>query len=115
MYTSINSTNFFIDIRSGTVFNGTSDNNICFGVTWSGSPSIFDGMTLASWRSSTGNDLNSSIANPLLASTDYNNINFCRPQTGSPVINAGEFTPNALDYYGNLRDSYRDIGACEFF
>lgn len=50
----------------------------------------------------------------VILAVSANDANFCKPQAGSLVINAGEFTPNALDYYGNLRDNSRDIGAVEF-
>ena len=105
----------FIEVRSGTIFNGKSDNNMFYGSSWEADPNLFGGSTLASWQSSTGNDQNSSIADPQLLSTDYNDANFCKPQTGSPVIDAGEFTPAALDYNGNLRDNSRDIVACECY
>ncbi len=105
----------FLDIRDGTIFNGESDNNLFYGSSWETDPNLFDGTTLASWQSSTGNDQNSAIQDPQLLSTDYNHDDFCKPQSGSPVINSGEFTPNALDYLGNLRDSSRDIGACEYY
>ncbi|MFH0976542.1 MAG: hypothetical protein V1874_12240, partial [Spirochaetota bacterium] len=104
----------FLNIWDGTVFNGISDNNMFYGSSWGTNPNLFNGSTIVNWRSATGNDENSSIANPLLLSTDYNNADFCKPQSGSPVRNAGELTPAALDYYGNLRDSSRDIGACEY-
>ncbi len=104
----------FLDVRSGTVFNGESDHNMFYGSSWSADPNLFDGLTLADWQSSTGNDQYSAIANPQLLSTDYDDPNFCIPQAGSPVIGTGEFTPNALDFNGNLRDSNRDIGACEY-
>ena len=105
----------FLEVWSGTVFHGESDNNILYGSSWGAEPDLFGGLTLAGWQSSTGNDQNSSIEDPLLLSTDYNDADFCKPQVGSPVINAGAFTPNALDYNGNLRDSSRDIGACEYY
>ena len=104
----------FLDLRSGSTFNGKSNNNMFFGSSWKRNPNLFDGKTLATWQSSTGNDKNSSIADPQFLSTAYNNANFCKPRAGSPVINAGEFTSNALDFYGKLRDSYHDIGACEY-
>jgi hypothetical protein len=105
---------FFLDIADGSTFNGESDYNMFYGSSWGANPVLFDGSTLTNWRSATGNDINSSIANPNLASTDYANANFCKPQAGSPVINAGAFTPAALDYNGNLRGSSIDIGACEY-
>ena len=105
----------FLAVREGTIFNGESDNNMFYGSSWGADPNLFGGSTLASWQSSTGNDQNSFIEDPQLLSTDYDDSNFCRPQAGSPVIDAGEFTPNALDYNGNLRDNSRDIGACDYY
>ena len=111
----------FLDIRSGTVFNGESDNNVCFGGAWESNPILFDGSTLALWQSSTGNDLSSSIENPLLycgttynAAADYSDPNLYKPQAGSPVIDAGGISANALDFDGKLRDSACDIGAFEY-
>lgn len=104
----------FLDVRGASNLNGKSDNNMFYGSTWVAEPELFCGSALADWQSYTGNDQNSSIADPLLLSTDYNNADFCKPQAGSPVIDAGEFTPAALDYNGNLRGSSRDIGACEY-
>ena len=105
----------FLEVTRGSIFNGESDYNMFYGSSWGVNPNLFSGSTLAVWLSSTGNDRNSSIADPQLLSTDYSNTNFCKPQAGSPVINAGGFTPNALDYNGNLRDSSCDIGACEYY
>lgn len=104
----------FLDIIGGTEFNGESDNNMFFGSSWGSDPDLFSGSTLAGWQTSTGNDQNSSITDPQLISTDYTDADFCKPQAGSLVIDAGEYTPNALDFNGNLRDSARDIGACEY-
>jgi len=104
----------FLTIADGSFFSGESDNNIFYGSSWGAEQGLFNGLTLSDWRSSTENDQNSSIADPLLLSTDYNDTAFCRPQADSPVIDGGEFTPNALDYNGSLRDSSRDIGACEY-
>ncbi|MFH0974662.1 MAG: hypothetical protein V1874_02645, partial [Spirochaetota bacterium] len=59
----------------------------------------------------TGNDQNSSIANPNLISTDPNNANFGKL---SASIAGEALLYNALDYYGNLRGSSHDIGACEY-
>ena len=111
---SIDSYSDFLIIGNGSVFGGSSDYNICYGTGWGASLTLFDGLTLAAWQSSTTNDLHSSIANPQLISTDYNSVDFCKPQTNSPVIDSENFTPAALDYYGYLRDDLRDIGACEY-
>lgn len=111
----------FLEIRDGGTFDGDSDSNMVFGSSWDASPNLFDGSTLADWQSSTGNDQNSSITDPLLvagvaydAGTDYSDASLYMPQTGSPVIDAGEFTSNALDYNGDLRDDSHDIGAFEY-
>ncbi len=105
---------YFIDLRNSAVLNGESDNNIFYGSGWEANPALFDGSALPAWQSATGNDRNSSILDPGLISTDYNNADFCKPEAGSPVVDNGEFTPAALDYNGNLRDGSRDIGACEY-
>ena len=111
----------FLDIRSGSTFIGDSDSNIGFGIGWGANPNLFDGSTLGDWQSSTGNDQTSSIADPQLlvgtaydGGTDYGDASLYRPQAGSPVIDAGEFTSNALDYNGDLRDESHDIGAFEY-
>ncbi|HOO73159.1 MAG TPA: PKD domain-containing protein [Spirochaetota bacterium] len=104
----------FLDVWSGSTFQGASDNNLFYGSTWEADPDLFGSSTLAEWQDATGNDLESSIADPQLAGTDYTDADFCRPQAGSPLIDAGEFTPGALDYNGDPRDSSRDIGACEY-
>jgi len=104
----------FLRIAGGDVFYGESDNNIFYGGAWASDPELFSGSTLAEWQSVSGNDLSSSIADPVLSSVDYNDADFCKPQAGSPLIDAGGFTPNALDFNGNPRDSLRDIGACEY-
>ncbi len=105
----------FIDINEGTGLSGGSDYNILYHSAWNSSTALFDGTSLVNWRTDTNNDTHSAIADPLLVITDYNNANFGKPQAGSPVINTGEFTSAALDCYGNLRDSLRDIGACEYY
>ncbi|MFH0975386.1 MAG: hypothetical protein V1874_06350 [Spirochaetota bacterium] len=107
----------FLGIENGnTLTNCISNHNMFYGSNWVASPVLFNGGTLAIWQSSTGNDQNSFIANPNLISTDPNNINFGKPQAGSPVIGAGEaLLYNALDYNGNLRGASHDIGACEYY
>ncbi|MBT8342020.1 MAG: PKD domain-containing protein [Desulfatitalea sp.] len=104
----------FLDIRGGDILNGESDNNLFYGSHWDASLNLFDGATLSDWQAATGNDQNSLMADPRLLSTDSNAADFCKPQAGSPAINAGAFTPNKLDYHGRLRDHSRDIGACEY-
>lgn len=111
----------FLQTRGSTNFNGESDHNLFYGNEWAANPTLFPGSDLSTWQSSIGNDQNSSIADPQLlvnseynASTDYNDANLYIPQTGSPVIGTGEFTSNALDYSGTLRDSAHDIGAWEY-
>ena len=115
---SIDSYSDFLIIGNGSVFGGSSDYNICYGTGWGASLTLFDGLTLAAWQSSTTNDLHSSIpgSNPsLTAPDDPTDANFAIPQTGSCVINAGEYFPfNKLDFYGYTRDSLNDIGACEY-
>jgi hypothetical protein len=103
----------FLQIRGGSVFYGQSDNNVLYGSAWTADPRLFDGLTLADWQAFAGNDLNSLIADPLLMSADHTSGDFCKPQPLSPLIDAGAFTPAALDYCGNPRDTSRDIGACE--
>lgn len=106
---------FFLEIRDGSVLNGESNNNLLWGPGWSASgTNLFDGQTLDNWQAVSTNDINSLVEDPRLLSTDYTEADFCKPQAESPVVNRGEFTPNALDYYGNLRDDSRDIGACEY-
>jgi hypothetical protein len=111
----------FLQARGSTNFNGESDYNLFYGNEWAANPTLFPGSDLSTWQSSTGNDQNSSIADPQLfvdseydASTDYNDADLYIPQAGSPVIDTGEFTSNALDYNGTLRDSSHDIGAWEY-
>ena len=104
----------FMDIRDGTALNGESDYNLCYGNSWDPNLNLFDGLSLTNWQVATGNDRHSLIVNPDFASTVLTDADFAKPNYGSPVINAGKFTPAALDYYGFLRDSSRDIGACEY-
>ncbi len=105
----------FLDIRSGSVLNGSSDYNMFYGGILNASFNLlFDGRSLDVWCSSTNNDLNSFFADPGLASVDYNAANFCMLQIGSWAIDGGDFSSNSLDYYGNLRDNAHDIGACEY-
>jgi hypothetical protein len=111
----------FLQTRGSTNFNGESDHNLFYGNEWAANPALFPGSDLSTWQSSSGNDQNSSIADPQLlvnseydASTDYNDADLYIPQAGSPVIDTGEFTSNALDYNGTLRDSSHDIGAWEY-
>lgn len=111
----------FLQTRGSNNFNGESDHNLFYGSEWGADPILLGGSDLSSWQSSTGNDQNSAIIDPLLSvsseynpSTDYNDANLYIPQPGSPVIDAGEVTSNVLDYNGNLRDSSHDIGAWEY-
>jgi hypothetical protein len=109
----LNSSNqvHFIDIENGTTLDCESNHNRFYGSSWGASPNLFDGNTLATWRTNTGNDADSSIANPNLVSTDPVNVNFGKLQAsiiGEAVLQ------NALDYYGNIRGSSIDIGACEY-
>jgi hypothetical protein len=111
----------FLQTRGSTNFYGESDYNLFYGNGWEADLTLFPGSDLATWQSSTGNDLNSAIADPQLAvdsaynpSTDYHDADLYIPRAGSPLIDTGEFTSNALDYNGNLRDNSHDIGAWEF-
>ena len=101
----------FIDINNGSTLSGESDYNILYHSALTNNTAIFDGSSLVDWRTNTGNDTHSVIANPLFISTDYDNENFGRLRADSPAIGTGVATQAALDYYGNLRSSNKDIGA----
>ena len=104
-------------MREHSVLNGSSNYNLIYSSVndWNSDLGLFDGQNLSSWQSSSGNDLNSSIQDPLLVSTDLENENFCVPQSNSPLVDSGKLTGGVLDYNGNLRDSVHDIGAIEYF
>jgi len=72
----------------------------------------------ATYRTSTGNDVNSIFANPLLVNTSTLPFDI-HLQSTSPSINAGDpsYTPTATekDFYGNNRaNGIVDIGAVEY-
>lgn len=103
-----------IRVRSGgSTFNGTSNHNIFFGLTWTEDMILFNDYHLNDWQVATGHDLDSSMQDPDLASLDMLSANFAMPLDGSPLINAGDVTTAVYDYYGRLRDLAQDIGAVE--
>lgn len=106
-----NGTPDFIELRDGSTYNLTSDYNIFYGINWGANPTLFGTTTLATWRTNTSQDLHSSTNNPNLVSTDPNNANFGKL---SGALEGESLLYNALDYYGNLRGSSIDVGACEY-
>lgn len=68
--------------------------------------------TLSSWRSATGNDMNSFVANPLFVSPA--NDDFCVQPT-SPCINAGANVNQPVDFFGTQvpQSNLPDIGFFE--
>jgi hypothetical protein len=106
------------DLRNSSQLNGSSDYNVLFGQGWTESSGLFDGLNLTAWRTASGNDLHTVIADPHFRNIDIGNPqnpNFCRPsQESKALIDTGAFTAAALDFHGNLRDQQRDIGAVEF-
>ncbi|MFH1119555.1 MAG: cadherin domain-containing protein [Bacteroidota bacterium] len=69
--------------------------------------------TLASWQSSTGNDMNSFIANPLFVNPATDN--FCL-QTNSPCVNTGSNVNLQSDFFGTPvpQGNNPDIGHHEY-
>lgn len=69
--------------------------------------------TLSSWRSSTGNDLNSFVGNPMFVNPAISD--FCL-QPGSPCINSGTNVNLQFDYFGTQvpQQSITDIGLHEY-
>lgn len=69
--------------------------------------------SLASWRTASGNDLNSFVANPMFVNPA--NADFTL-QTGSPCINTGSNVNLPLDYFGTSvpQGNAPDIGLHEF-
>lgn len=69
--------------------------------------------TLASWRSATGNDLNSFVGNPMFVNPSIGD--FCL-QAGSPCINAGTNVNIQYDYFGTQvpQQNITDIGLHEY-
>jgi hypothetical protein len=102
----------FLDIRNGTMLDIDSDYNMFYGSSW-GTPNLFDGNTLEAWQTSTSNDLHSSISNPEISDTTptYGSTTFAK--LSSEKIGA-KLEYNALDFYGNLRGTVHDIGACDY-
>ncbi|KAF0201999.1 MAG: outer membrane adhesin-like [Bacteroidetes bacterium] len=68
--------------------------------------------TLASWRSATGNDMNSFVANPLFVNPS--NDDFCVQPT-SPCINTGINVNQPIDFFGTQvpQSNLPDIGFYE--
>ncbi|MBK7172698.1 MAG: cadherin domain-containing protein [Bacteroidales bacterium] len=68
--------------------------------------------TLSSWSASSGQDLNSKVADPLF--TNPETLDFSL-QNSSPAINAGTLTPITEDYFGKMVPmfNYTDIGFYE--
>jgi hypothetical protein len=104
-----------------TIFNGSSDNNLIYGNTWSPTTTPLFGyypdVTFAAWTALGLNDTHSLFADPKISVTSPVVANFARPVAGSPCLNAGvaiTTTGNWADATGRIRDANPDIGAFEF-
>ncbi len=88
----------------------TSNNNV-FNVQSTGF--INGHSTLASWRSASGQDMNSMVANPSFVNPASHNFTL---QPNSPCINTGNLCGYNQDYFGNNvpQGSTADIGYHEF-
>jgi hypothetical protein len=101
------------DRSGGNTFQGTSNHNIFYGADWDAGMVLFNTYDLAGWRAASGQDLDSWLQDPVLASLDPESANFALPLEGSPFINSGDITGAVLDFHGNVRDLSQDVGAIE--
>jgi len=100
----------YYDIAPGFLPYVVSDNNIFLDDVgtkfWIGPH-----YNLSGWRSATGEDANSFIADPLFINNAIRDYSLSE---NSPAINKGAAVGILSDFNGNLRDENPDIGAFEF-
>jgi hypothetical protein len=113
--TNITSRNniFHIAASSSRVYNtygSITSNNNNFNTQQNGF--LSGHSTLSSWRSATGNDMNSFVANPLFVNPTIDD--FC-VQSTSPCINAGVNVNQPIDFFGTQvpQSNLPDIGFYE--
>ncbi len=106
---------FFLTGTSGKAYstnsNAVTSNYNNFNIQQNGFINSYS--TLASWRSATGNDLNSFVGNPMFVNPAIKD--FCL-QTGSPCINTGTNVNLQYDYFGTQvpQQNIPDIGLHEY-
>jgi hypothetical protein len=111
-----NQYDLFLDLWGAGAFDGTSDYNQMFGVSWTPSFHMFGyypDVSLAQWQANTSQDLHSQYADPGITVMAPLAQGFAVPGSASPGVNAGAITGAWLDLYGRMRDSTPDIGAIE--
>jgi hypothetical protein len=111
-----NQYDMFLDLWGAGPFDGTSDYNQMFGVSWSPSFHLFGyypDVSLAEWQAANSQDLQSQYADPGITVMNPVDKGFAAPAADSAGVNTGTITGAWLDLYGRMRDDNPDIGAIE--